>query len=148
MVWAMGVGVVCAQQIEVSDGIYYLDNKVYTGKYSEYNADREMVRYSIRNGKLNGRVFLFDSSGNLKERRSYRAGRKQGVWYSWNDQGQKLARAAYRSDTKHGRWLIWDEHGKLRYTMRYRMGVKTGTWRMWNETGDISMEKKHPKTND
>lgn len=148
VVLAMWTGTVCAQQIEVTNGIYYLNNKEYTGKYNEYSGKAKIATYTVRNGKLNGRVWLYDTTGALKEQRSYHKGWKHGVWFMWDIHGQKSARAAYRNDRKHGRWLIWDPQGRLRYAMRYRHGAKVGTWRMWNETGDVSMEKNYNKTNE
>lgn len=132
------------QNLEIRDGIYYKDNKPYSGPYKESGAGgKTTARLMLHKGQLNGRTILYDESGNKRELRSYHAGLKDGKWMTWTSAGHKMARAGYKDGLKHGNWYIWDEQGQLRYSMIYKDGNKTGTWRIWDEQGILVMEKSY-----
>ena len=129
-----------AQQIEEKDGLYYNDNKLYTGIFEKKDNDA-LTKMNILDGKLEGITNVFYLSGQKKEQQSYKNGQFDGLWINWNESGQKLAEANYKEGNKDGKWFIWDEKGTLRYEMNYEKGERKGKWVMSDENGKLISEK-------
>ena len=135
--------VVSGQSVELRDGLYFKNGKLYKGIIKETDSSGKVVAsLSINKGRLQGETFMYHDNGAVKELRDYRKGLKHGVWYSYDEKGHKTGTAHYKKDLKNGVWLIWDENGQLRYYMKYKRGEKTGTWIMYDEKGTIVNEKK------
>lgn len=133
-----------SQNIEITDGLYYKDNKLYKGVYKEYGSDGVLsAEMSVKKGRLDGKTIVYFPNGSKKEVRGYSNGLKSGKWLVWNEAGSITALAIYKNDKKHGTWIIWDDAGQKRYEMKYHFGEKTGIWYMWDEKGVLIMEKSY-----
>ncbi len=132
-----------AQDMTLQDGKFMKDGKVYTGSFSEYGDDGQLLvlHESIVNGLENGLVTYYHADGQKKEQRSYKKGEKHGIWISYFENGQKSGTANYSNGIKDGVWYVWDENGQLRYEMFYKNGEKDSTWKIWNETGELLSSK-------
>jgi antitoxin component YwqK of YwqJK toxin-antitoxin module len=132
--------IIQAQKVEEKDGLYYCNDKLYTGLY-EIKDNDEIKNMNILEGKLEGTTTIFYLSGQKKEQQSYKNGLFDGLWITWNENGQKLAEANYSEGNKHGKWFIWDEKGTLRFEMNYENNQRVGKWTMLDENGKLISEK-------
>lgn len=133
-----------AQTLELKNGKYYQDGKLFSGVYKESaTSEKQISEMAIKKGLLEGESVYYYENGNKSELRSYKKGLKHGTWYTWDQQGNKTAEACYKKDLKEGKWYIWDEKGQKRYEMNYIKGEKEGTWYMWDEKGTLTMEKTY-----
>jgi len=133
-----------ASTITIKEGVYYLNNNLYTGTYTatdENGAKKSTLE--IKDGKANGAVTYFYASGKVMEKGAFANGEKTGEWLRWSEEGQKIAQAFYKEGKKDGLWLVWDINGIKRYEMNYAMGEKVGKWMMWDEKGNLTNEKEY-----
>lgn len=134
--------IIYAQKLEEKDGLYYNENKLYTGLFEKKDNDA-ITKMNILDGKLEGITIVFYLSGQKKEQQSYKNSIFDGLWITWNENGQKLAEANYKDGNKNGKWFIWDEKGTLRYEMNYENGQRKGKWVMSDENGKLISEKEY-----
>ena len=94
-----------SQQLEIKDGIYYKDKKVYTGNYKENYANGNLkMDVNILNGINNGISTYYYENGNKKEQQSFSKGEKDGIWITWNENGVKTAEANFSKGKK--KWNV------------------------------------------
>jgi antitoxin component YwqK of YwqJK toxin-antitoxin module len=140
----LGFGYIQGQDVELVNGKYLKDGKIYTGVLREYNQNGTLIaEKNIKKGMPDGISLLYYDNGNKKEQQAYKKGQKEGTWMNWDIAGIKTAEAGYLKNLKHGYWYIWDENGNLRYEMYYEKGHKSGVWKMWDEKGQLVDEKKY-----
>jgi antitoxin component YwqK of YwqJK toxin-antitoxin module len=126
------------------DGVYYLNNNLYTGTYTAMDENgAKKSTLEIKEGKAHGEVTYYYASGKVMERGAFVNGVKTGEWLRWSEEGQKIAQAFYKEGKKDGLWLVWDLNGMKRYEMNYSMGEKVGKWMMWDEKGNLTSEKEY-----
>jgi antitoxin component YwqK of YwqJK toxin-antitoxin module len=131
-----------SQEIQLLDGRYYEGNNLFTGTFTQYDQDGNIIAIlELKKGRLHG-TSKYYTNNILVENREFKHNLKNGLWEKFNGD-MKTAEARYHRDRKHGKWLIWDDNGLLRFEMFYKNGKKTGTWRMWDENGILQSEKKY-----
>lgn len=133
-----------AQKPELVNGLYYKNNMLYTGTYTEHYPDGAvLIVQQIRNGQEHGNVDLYYPDGKPQEHREFSEGLKTGLWLKWNEAGTLIAEAGYHNNLKDGTWIIRSSGGSKLYEMHYTLGVKSGIWRQWNELGEPVMERNY-----
>lgn len=60
--------------------IFYQSAYYYKGGYPDTTETMEVIRYNIKNGKLDGDWQLTDRKGRILEKGKYKNGRKEGIW--------------------------------------------------------------------
>lgn len=134
-----------SQIIIDKDGLYYNeDNELFTGSYVEfYDNGNKKIELDLKDGKKDGKVFLYFENSEINEMRSYKEGLKHGLWETWNENKIKIAEANFNNNLKHGKWIIWDNNGVKRCEMYYVEGKKSGTWYMWDENDKLINKKEY-----
>jgi antitoxin component YwqK of YwqJK toxin-antitoxin module len=124
------------QELKEVDGIYYSDNKPFTGKsVLWYENGKIRMESSFINGEKDGQFRLYHENGILHEIREYKHNEMHGTWITWNGKGIKIGEASYQCGKKHGKWFVWDDKGNLVYEMNYQDGEKSGIWKRYDESG-------------
>ena len=137
------LGAVAQELVEI-DGIYYHNNKAYSGRYeSKYENGNPHIQMILVNGLKDGEVQIYFESGQLNEVRSYSMNLMHGTWTTYNESGIKVGEANYQYDKKHGPWYIWNDQGKLIYELEYTEGEKTGVWKIYDENGKVVNERNY-----
>jgi antitoxin component YwqK of YwqJK toxin-antitoxin module len=97
--------------LNLTDSLYYCDNKVYTGKIITFYENTLLKEYEQECYK--GKV--------------YRC-------IGWHRNGQKKSQGKYVKNQKKGKWIVWDEGGLIKNKGKYRNGQKTGQWKEWDDS--------------
>lgn len=133
-----------AQEIEETNGLYFKNNELYTGKYSTYFENGQLkMNMKIVEGKKEGKIRIYFENGQLHEIRSYKNNQMHGKWTMYNEQNIKVSVARYNNGKKHRKWKIWNDNGVLLYELQYKNGEKTGTWKSYDEQGNLLNERKY-----
>jgi len=97
-----------------NDGLYILNDSVYTGNFYGKNSEGGIAIYgTIKNGKWEGTVTWLFSTGQKKRESKYIDGKKEGLTYYWYINGQMKAEIKYRDD-KNIAQRLWYEDGRVR----------------------------------
>jgi len=135
-----------AQQINEINGVYYTNDKPYTGSYiANYDNGKPRIEMNLIDGLKNGAVKVYFENGELNEIRSYKRNIMDGTWLTYNENKVKVAEAHYLDGKKDGKWYIWDDNGKLIYELEYSAGEKTGTWKNYDKNGNLINERAYSK---
>ena len=133
-----------AQELVETDGLYYKNSQLYSGKYQTFFDNGQLkMEMKIVEGKKEGKIKIYFENGQLNETRSYKNNEMHGKWLMYNNHGIKTSVARYRNGKKHGKWKIWNDYGNILYQLQYNNGQKSGTWKNFNEKGEVINERNY-----
>ena len=124
---------VSLQQLEDRNGVYFYNDKPYSGKI-DYDCmcdggDEYAYSGNMINGKLNGawkeiRQGML-SAGNYKD------GKREGKWNEFEWSGN------YKNGEKHGEWKEFYYNGKVKSVQNYENGKEVGAIKEFDENGKL-----------
>tara|TARA_B110000285_G_C15054466_1_gene578784 strand:+ start:390 stop:1382 length:993 start_codon:yes stop_codon:yes gene_type:complete len=137
---------VTLQELSRTKGIYYLNNKPYTGAVKDVYQDLdstgmlmiELIDYegNMVEGKKDGKWSYYQGA-DLDRTQNYSKGKKDGecVWYNYNEIKSWLGN--YRNDKKDGEWKSYNYDGHLTRTDIY----DNGKWQDYSLTEAHSFKR-------
>lgn len=138
-------------------------NNSQVGKWEEFNSDGVLIEEMLldENGKLNGVVKKYSSTGKLISEQNYSKGdlqaykcfneagrllkeakKEKGVIHlcSYTEQGQMLQEGDLLNGERDGIWKFYFPNGKLKATETYVKGSLEGPFKNYHRNGKISSE--------
>lgn len=94
------------------------------------------IREPYEQGKLNGKVFSYYSSGLVSEEVSWEKHRKQGEWKQFYENGALRLKSAYQEDQLKGSYMVFYADGTLKISGEYLDNKSNGMWSYYDESGE------------
>jgi antitoxin component YwqK of YwqJK toxin-antitoxin module len=103
-------------------GVYDPDN----GKKTDYYyGDVKQSEYSLKNGKLNGKLISYYSNGNTKKTGTYLNGEESGAFKEYSENGKLEFEYSMRSGEFEGGFKAYFDNGQLKKSGSFINGKKT-----------------------
>jgi antitoxin component YwqK of YwqJK toxin-antitoxin module len=107
------------KQMEMRNGVWYLHDYPYTGKYIDYyNSGKILDEGTLFEGKQDGELIVYYQNGN----------RKSTTWY--------------KDGVRHGISNYYHTNGKLKETREFKDGRSSSIWKMYFINGQLESEKR------
>ena len=126
---------------------HHFKNGKLDGDLLEYHSSGNLSRHvMMRNGREVGHVKTYWANGNLSEDYTVdTTGKKQGPYIKWYENGQLQAETNYTGNKADGPYKYYWPNGKLRIDGRYEEDKKTGQWLTYDSTG-VSIKNENYST--
>ncbi|MEG3657671.1 hypothetical protein V5097_09690 [Arenibacter palladensis] len=126
-------------RVSYVNGIYYLDNKEYSGIVFKVLKGYNLKTYSsVLNGMLHGKYRSFYENGKPYEVRQYRANKAVGKQYGyWEDTGNLKFEYNYYNQKKEGVQKSWYSNGEPYYEYNYKDDRQVGMQKAWRKNGSL-----------
>jgi len=120
---------------------YTLKDGKKNGKYQSYYSDGtlECVCNYVA-GKMTGTFTLYHENGNVKYTGTMLNGKKNGLIIEYDDDGSKISEANYTNGVLNGKYTFFHPNGKIKETGTYLNGKYNGLITEYEETGIKSTE--------
>lgn len=115
------------------------DGKIH-GKWEQVWDDGMKIVSHYQDGKKNGKVEEWYTSGEKKSEGYYQDGKKHGQFVSWYKNGQKKLQLNYRAGIEHGKYVDWFKNGKKQIKLHYCHGKMHGKFTRWSPDGHKQAE--------
>lgn len=96
-------------------------------KIDYYYGDVKQSEYTLKNGKLNGKLTAFHINGNIKKTGNYTNGKANGTFTEYDEQGNLTAEYSMKNDLKSG-LLKFYEGNEISYSTTYSNDYKNGQY--------------------
>lgn len=111
------------------------------GAFVHYYANGRMSsELPIVNGKAEGVMRTWDTSGVVIEEISYSKGKPHGSYHKADGQGRTLTKGYYKNGAKDSTWTEYYLTGAVRSQKNYRSGSECGQFCEWYENGQKALE--------
>ena len=112
-------------------------NGVYACYYNnDFNGQKEKQR-RYKDGKLDGKSYLWFENGQIKEESNYKAGKFDGKQKEWYENGQIKKESNHKNKNQDITHTEWYENGHKRRELQYKNDVRDGVWTWWHDNGQI-----------
>ena len=105
-----------------------------------YGDGRKMSELPIVNGKAEGIMRAWDTSGVVTEEVHYKAGIPHGSYYKADAQGRVLLRGTYKNGAKDSTWTEYYLTGAVMSQRNYKSGLECGQFCKWYGNGRKASE--------
>ncbi len=134
--------------LEEKNGLYHLNNKLFSGKAYQYFP--ESYGYRVRfanliNGLRHGEEVEIYTSGKIAEMGVNISGNKDGAWLSFHYSGDTAAVEHYLKGEQTGEWRKYGNNGKLHEQKYFLRGELNGPYKKWSYEGKVSEEGSYYK---
>lgn len=109
-------------------------NSTFEPKFSN---GKTAVKYTEKDGEIEGELISYHSNGQIKEQSNYKAGEFDGEFKEFYVSGHKKQEGTYKSDLKHGTFKKYYSNGKLRSVETYFMGELYGPAEYYDKNGRL-----------
>lgn len=126
------------KQMERKNGIWYLNNKIYNGKFIDYYySGRIQGEGILKNGKLDGLRKMYFQNGNVSVERYYTNSISNGLEKEYYEDGTLKQKGVLISGKEDGIWEIYFPNGQLKRRTNYKNGKFDGESTTYYSTGKI-----------
>jgi antitoxin component YwqK of YwqJK toxin-antitoxin module len=121
-------------------GFYKNKQKHGAWEFYSYYTKKVVRRTPFKNGKKDGREFIFYEDSTVCEIIDYDMGVKDGEWQQFFPNGVKKKMANYTNGVLSGEHIIYYTNGMKRSEGVYVNGLKEGVWKYYGEDGLLKSE--------
>lgn len=127
-----------SKQMERKNGVWYLNNNVYTGRFIDYyySGQKKGEGY-LSNGKLNDQRQLYHANGQLAIQRNYANGVVNGQEKEFYSDGSLSQQGKYINGKEEGVWESYYPNGQIKLRSNYKHGEVSDTATKYYSTGRI-----------
>jgi antitoxin component YwqK of YwqJK toxin-antitoxin module len=123
------------KNLKLDNGIYYLNNKAFSGYIKELYNHQTVSVGSYWNGKQEGITKTFFPNGKLKDSRSYKDNKAFGRHYGYWANGYQKFDFIYVNEKREGLQKQWYESGKPYAFLTFKNDREDGMQKAWRENG-------------
>jgi hypothetical protein len=126
-------------KVSFINGIYYLNNKAYSGiVFKELKGFKVKTYSSVLNGKLHGKYQSFYENGKPYEIRNYKNNVSFGMQLGyWKSTGVLKFKYNYINDKKEGLQKSWYDNGELAYVYNFKNDKQDGLQQAWRKNRSL-----------
>lgn len=118
-------------------GIYDPDN----GKKTDYYyGDVKQAEYTLKNGKLNGKLISYYSNGQTKKIGTFLNGNENGAFNEYSENGNLEFEYSMKNGEYNGSFKTYFDNGKLKKSGSFINGKKNGKFVEYDEQGNKTAE--------
>ena len=118
-------------------GAYDDDNGEKTEYY--YGTSNVKARYTLKDGKLNGKAFKYNYDGSKDFEATYKNGNKEGKYISYYENGKIQEILTYSDDVLNGQCIEYYDNGNKKSEVVYKNGKINGKCTSYYDDGTIKM---------
>ncbi len=127
-----------SNQFQIAGGRLYFDKQLFSGwKYLTDMSGDTIFLQSFIDGKPEGSLKWFDTTGKIIEDRLFINGKKEGTHKCWWANGNLKFEYNYKNDLFDGEVKEWFEDGVLYRSFNYSKGQELGLQQQFSPTGKI-----------
>lgn len=128
--------------IDVKEGKYYKENKLYTGELNgRFLGKEKQVKYyydyKIKDGLLHGKAIINNGKGNIVSEAMYKNGKFNGKVSDWDGKGNRVSETEFKEGKKHGIQRIYFKNGNLKDEIVFKEDKKIKIEKMFFENNKI-----------
>jgi hypothetical protein len=130
------------KQMVSKQGVWYLDNQPYTGRYIDYyNNGRLQNEGTLLNGKIDGQLNVYYKTGVLKSSNHYKEGRRHGIWKDYYQNGALLRIYEFADGKGKGPGKRYFINGQLMQELKPKNATPYDTSVVYYSTGKVKKMK-------
>ena len=131
---------VAIEKVEVKEEKVYLKGQQtpFTGVVEKkYPNGRVEATLEVKDGKLNGKTFVYSEDGKVKKEENYINGLMEGVERAYYPSGKLEFEVTNKNDLRNGIERHYSEEGKLEIEIPYLHGSVEGLVKRYDENGKV-----------
>jgi hypothetical protein len=126
------------KQMILKDQAWTLNGSVYTGRYIDYyNNGKKEDEGTLLNGKTDGELTVYYTSGIKKSITHYKDGIRNGVWIDYYKNGALMRREDFVNGKSSGRGKIYFINGQIKQELKQRNASGYDTSVTYYSTGKV-----------
>lgn len=101
------------------------------------------TKYKTFNGKIDGKKYIYDQTGTIREELNYVNNKLHGKHIIWSDNFTPKTLLNYINDKLHGTQQYWNDNNQLYKLVEYANGKKHGEEFIWDSNKKLSLLTKY-----
>jgi len=137
---------IAIERVEVKEEKVYLKGQQtpFTGVVEKkYPNGRVEATLEVKDGKLNGKTFVYSEDGKIKKEENYINGLMEGVERAYYPSGKLEFEVTNKNDLRNGIERHYSEEGKLIIEVPYQNDVVTGLVKQYTKEGKLEYETNY-----
>lgn len=120
-------------------------NTPITGRLQSYDKEQLISDIEYKNGKENGILKIYKTTGKIFLEGTYKDGKPHGVIKEYNDDGTLFSYDEFKNGLPHGTSIIYHKDGKPIKEWHYTDGKDSGIGKVYYPSGKLQLEVNHDK---
>ena len=127
-----------SKQMERKNGVWYLNNEIYNGKFIDYYYSGRIQGDGImKNGKLEGMRKMYYQNGKLSVERNYTNSISEGLEKEFYEDGTLKQKGIFINGKEDGIWEMYFPNGQTKQRTNFKNGIVDGESTVYYSTGKI-----------
>ncbi len=125
---------------KAAEGFYLGNEKDSVWNYYSYYDKVLKLRENYKKGKLEGKKYVYYTTGEIFDETTWGQGKKQGPWKKYFKDGTIQLDTQYENDVLQGSFKVYNENGKPELIGNHVKNNRHGKWLFFNDKGEKLLE--------
>ena len=118
------------------DSSYFKNGTLFTGFVKKYTDDRELLSFSVKDGKIDGQYIEYYSSGSIKKKTNFKNGILDGKYSKFYQNNLLMEEFEYKNGLMEGERILNWGNGNLKEKNFFKRGAIIGVSEFYFSNGN------------
>ena len=118
------------------DSSYFKNGTLFTGFVKKYTDDRELLSFSVKDGKIDGQYIEYYSSGSIKKKTNFKNGILDGKYSKFYKNNLLMEEFEYKNGLMEGERILNWGNGNLKEKNFFKRGAMIGVSEFYFSNGN------------